>query len=78
MKRAERRAETEKVAKRRFKEVKERSPWLEPNETEGLYRKKNPFTFPKVPKRAWFKIQKEKSAALKSRRRNGDLDKEIE
>ena len=80
MDRAERRERTEKVAQKRFKEEEEvwnamsSYPWSPEKESAGFYRKKSPFTFPKVPKREWKKIQKRKRANFKAEKRNGDIE----
>lgn len=71
MGRGERRRLSDKVAKRRFEEAKAIAWWWNDGRTEGHYRKKNPFTFPKVPKRGWQKKQNEKQARLKDAKRNG-------
>ena len=76
--RAERRATTEKIANRRLKEVNDCVGLLEPYEEAGFFKKKNPFTFPKVPKREWTKLQKQKKAVLKAKRRNSAFEPIVE
>lgn len=72
MSRGERRRLSDKVARRRFEEAEALASWWNHGKTEGHYRKKNPFTFPKVPKRGWQKKQNEKHARFKDERRNAD------
>lgn len=85
MDRAERRQRTDRVARRRFREVKAQesrlSDFYESDEVVKMWRKEMrpghlrkhcPFTFPKVPKRQWFKLLKERHARFKDDRRNGD------
>ena len=81
-KRGERRARTEKVAQRRFEEFEGRFHLKSPTPVSlfgkeaGFYRKMNPFTFPKVPKRGWQKHHNEKEARKRDARRNGSGDED--
>lgn len=81
MKRADRRARTEKVAKRRFKEFKqlfdlsnEFGTILEIPDSDGFFRKKSGLSNKKDSSRKWEKIYKQKVQKIRDDRRNSNVD----
>ena len=44
--------------------------WFGKTMSSGFFKKLNPFTHPKVPKRGWQKKENEKRAAMKAKKRN--------
>ena len=73
MDRSERRRRAKKIGERRLEEaiaVDFWGLWHFTDRTAGYFRKKNPFTFPKVPKRGWHKKKKERQVRIKDERRN--------
>lgn len=84
MTRGERRARTEKVARRRFENVKRHCAIVNEfganvplPQSDGFFKKANGFTDRKQSSRLWRKIQKRKRTREKDNRRNGpqtDLD----
>ena len=80
--RGERRVASRKVAQRRFEDfegqfhLKSPTPVALFGKEAGFYRKMNPFTFPKVPKRGWQKKVNAKHVRVKDERRNGSGDED--